>query len=255
MRPAVYRSPARDRRGARDLAAALGRWRPQAGGHRPRRHAADLGRGGHARAPAPRSTPAGTPASRSSASPAAARGCSTACGSRSTAAGSPSSRRAATSSTWSATRCCAPSACPGTQATRGHRRASRTVAGELIVAVEDAAEQAEALAAAAGAARLRLALPRAGPPAARGTRCCRPGAGAQGLPALLDARAGRAAGAGAQGVVDPADAEVTHAGLGFIEVLPPGDHQGHRAGGRPRALRRRLRPTSWCSATCPTTCR
>jgi hydroxymethylpyrimidine pyrophosphatase-like HAD family hydrolase len=26
----------------------------------------------------------------------------------------------------------------------------------------------------------------------------------------------------AQGVVDPADAEVTHAGLGFIEVLPPG---------------------------------
>ena len=60
----------------------------------------------------------GTPASRSSASPAAAPGCSTASGSRSTAAASPSSRRAGSSSTWSATRCCAPSGCRATRRPR-----------------------------------------------------------------------------------------------------------------------------------------
>jgi Cof subfamily protein (haloacid dehalogenase superfamily) len=96
------------------------------------------------------------------------------------------------------------------------------VAGELIMAVEDAAEQAEAR----GDGLLRVQhgfewpypepahlLPREEvlPPGAvlkvflRSTTL--------GQDELLER---------AQRVVDPADAEVTHAGLGFIEVLPPG---------------------------------
>jgi Cof subfamily protein (haloacid dehalogenase superfamily) len=94
------------------------------------------------------------------------------------------------------------------------------VAGDLIVAVEDAAEQAEA------SAPLRVQhgfnwpypepahlLPRnevlpAGPVLKAFLR-----SSSLGQDELL---------ARAKSVVDPADAEVTHAGLGFIEVLPPG---------------------------------
>jgi Cof subfamily protein (haloacid dehalogenase superfamily) len=94
------------------------------------------------------------------------------------------------------------------------------VAGELIVAVEDAAEQAEVH------APLRVQhgfdwpypepahlLPRsqvlpAGPVLKVFLR-----SSSLGQDELL---------ALARGVVPPADAEVTHAGLGFIEVLPPG---------------------------------
>ncbi|TYP83774.1 HAD family hydrolase [Blastococcus xanthinilyticus] len=94
------------------------------------------------------------------------------------------------------------------------------VAGELVLAVEDAAEQAEVH------ARLRVqhgfdwpypegaqllsreeVLP-AGPVLKVFLRA--PGIGQDDLLAL------------ARSVVDPADAELTHAGLGFIEVLPPG---------------------------------
>jgi Cof subfamily protein (haloacid dehalogenase superfamily) len=96
------------------------------------------------------------------------------------------------------------------------------VAGELILAVEDAAEQAEAR----GASALRVQhgfdwpypepahlLPK--------NEVLPPGAvlkvflrsSTLGQDELL---------ARAQRVVDPAEAEVTHAGLGFIEVLPPG---------------------------------
>jgi Cof subfamily protein (haloacid dehalogenase superfamily) len=96
------------------------------------------------------------------------------------------------------------------------------VAGELILAVEDAAEQAEAR----GASPLRVQhgfdwpypepahlLPK--------NEVLPPGAvlkvflrsSSLGQDELL---------ARAQRVVDPAEAEVTHAGLGFIEVLPPG---------------------------------
>jgi Cof subfamily protein (haloacid dehalogenase superfamily) len=94
------------------------------------------------------------------------------------------------------------------------------VAGDLIVAVEDAAEQAEA----SGPLRVQHGfnwpypepahlLPRNevlpdGPVLKAFLR-----SSALGQDELL-ARAKR--------VVDPADAEVTHAGLGFIEVLPPG---------------------------------
>jgi Cof subfamily protein (haloacid dehalogenase superfamily) len=94
------------------------------------------------------------------------------------------------------------------------------VAGDLIVAVEDAAEQAEA----SGPLRVQHGfnwpypepahllprhevLPR-GPVLKVFLR-----SSALGQDELL---------ARAQSVVDPADAEVTHAGLGFIEVLPPG---------------------------------
>ena len=59
----------------------------------------------------------------------------------------------------------------------------------------------------------------------------------------------------AKRVVDPADAEVTHAGLGFIEVLPPGHHQGHRPGRSPWSATGWASATSSSSATCPTTCR
>jgi Cof subfamily protein (haloacid dehalogenase superfamily) len=94
------------------------------------------------------------------------------------------------------------------------------VAGELVVAVEDAAEQAEAH----GPLRVQHGfdwpypepahlLPRnqvlpAGPVLKVFLR-----SSTLGQDDLL---------ARAQSVVDPADAEVTHAGLGFIEVLPPG---------------------------------
>ena len=94
------------------------------------------------------------------------------------------------------------------------------VAGELIVAVEDAAEQAEA----SGPLRVQHGfnwpypepahlLPRhevlpEGPVLKAFLR-----SSTLGQDELL---------ARAKSVVDPADAEVTHAGLGFIEVLPPG---------------------------------
>ena len=94
------------------------------------------------------------------------------------------------------------------------------VAGDLIVAVEDAAEQAEASA----PRRVQHGfnwpypepahlLPRnevlpAGPVLKAFLR-----SSSLGQDELL---------ARAKSVVDPADAEVTHAGLGFIEVLPPG---------------------------------
>jgi Cof subfamily protein (haloacid dehalogenase superfamily) len=94
------------------------------------------------------------------------------------------------------------------------------VAGDLIVAVEDAAEQAEA----SGPLRVQHGfnwpypepahlLPRhevlpEGPVLKVFLR-----SSALGQDELL---------ARAVSVVDPADAEVTHAGLGFIEVLPPG---------------------------------
>src|SRR4051812_28805951 len=94
------------------------------------------------------------------------------------------------------------------------------VAGDLIVAVEDAAEQAEA----SGPLRVQHGfnwpypepahlLPRHevlpdGPVLKAFLR-----SSTLGQDELL---------ALARSVVDPADAEVTHAGLGFIEVLPPG---------------------------------
>jgi Cof subfamily protein (haloacid dehalogenase superfamily) len=94
------------------------------------------------------------------------------------------------------------------------------VAGDLIVAVEDAAEQAEA----SGPLRVQHGfnwpypepahlLPRhevlpEGPVLKVFLR-----SSTLGQDELL---------ARAKSVVDPADAEVTHAGLGFIEVLPPG---------------------------------
>ncbi|WP_369255866.1 HAD family hydrolase [Geodermatophilus amargosae] len=94
------------------------------------------------------------------------------------------------------------------------------VAGDLVLAVEDAAEQAEAH----GPLRVQHGfdwpypepahlLPRHQvlPTGAVLKVFLRsPGLGQDELLAL------------ARSVVDPADAEVTHAGLGFIEVLPPG---------------------------------
>ncbi|MCW2636634.1 MAG: HAD-superfamily hydrolase, subfamily [Blastococcus sp.] len=100
--------------------------------------------------------------------------------------------------------------------------AIEAVAGELVMAVEDAAEQAEAR----SGAPLRVQhgfdwpypepahlLPKHEvlPPGAVLKVFLR--SSTLGQDELL---------ARAQGVVDPADAEVTHAGLGFIEVLPPG---------------------------------
>jgi Cof subfamily protein (haloacid dehalogenase superfamily) len=98
------------------------------------------------------------------------------------------------------------------------------VAGDLIVAVEDAAEQAESQGMASGPLRVQHGfnwpypepahlLPRhevlpAGPVLKVFLR-----SSALGQDELL---------ARAKSVVDPVDAEVTHAGLGFIEVLPPG---------------------------------
>jgi HAD superfamily hydrolase (TIGR01484 family) len=94
------------------------------------------------------------------------------------------------------------------------------VAGDLIVAVEDAAEQAEAH----GPLRVQHGFDWPYPEPAHllpRHEVLPPGAvlkvflrsSTLGQDELL-ARAKR--------VVDPADAEVTHAGLGFIEVLPPG---------------------------------
>jgi len=94
------------------------------------------------------------------------------------------------------------------------------VAGDLIVAVEDAAEQAEA----AGPLRVQHGFNWPYPEPAHllpRHEVLPPGpvlkvflrSSTLGQDELL---------ARAQSVVDPADAEVTHAGLGFIEVLPPG---------------------------------
>jgi Cof subfamily protein (haloacid dehalogenase superfamily) len=97
-----------------------------------------------------------------------------------------------------------------------------SVAGDLVMAVEDAAEQAEAR----GATALRVQhgfrwpypepahlLPRHEvlPPGAVLKVFLR--SPVLGQDELLDH---------ARRVVDPSEAEVTHAGLGFIEVLPPG---------------------------------
>jgi len=98
--------------------------------------------------------------------------------------------------------------------------AIEAVAGELIMAVEDAAEQAEAH----GPLRVQHGFEWPYPEPAHllpKHQVLPPGAVLKvflrsshlGQDELL---------ARAQRVVDPADAEVTHAGLGFIEVLPPG---------------------------------
>jgi Cof subfamily protein (haloacid dehalogenase superfamily) len=96
------------------------------------------------------------------------------------------------------------------------------VAGELIMAVEDAAEQVEAR----GGSQLRVQhgfdwpypepahlLPRNEVLPRGAVLKVFLRSSTLGQDELL---------ARAQRVVDPADAEVTHAGLGFIEVLPPG---------------------------------
>jgi len=98
--------------------------------------------------------------------------------------------------------------------------AIEAVAGELIMAVEDAAEQSEAH----GPLRVQHGFEWPYPEPAHllpKHQVLPPGAVLKvflrsshlGQDELL---------ARAQRVVDPADAEVTHAGLGFIEVLPPG---------------------------------
>ncbi|MCA0144960.1 HAD family hydrolase [Blastococcus sp. LR1] len=111
-------------------------------------------------------------------------------------------------------------ALPREQAERVIRQIEE-VAGDLILAVEDAAEQGEAQ-----DARLRVQhgfewpYPEAAQVLAR-DEVLPPGpvlkaflrSSTLGQDELL---------ARARSVVDPADAEVTHAGLGFIEVLPPG---------------------------------
>jgi Cof subfamily protein (haloacid dehalogenase superfamily) len=94
------------------------------------------------------------------------------------------------------------------------------VAGELVVAVEDAAEQSEI----SGPLRVQHGfnwpypepahlLPRHEVLPAGAVLKVFLRSSALGQDELL---------ARAKSVVDPADAEVTHAGLGFIEVLPPG---------------------------------
>jgi len=94
------------------------------------------------------------------------------------------------------------------------------VAGDLIVAVEDAAEQAEA----SGPLRVQHGFNWPYPEPAHllpRNEVLPPGpvlkvflrSSTLGQDELL---------ARAESVVDPTDAEVTHAGLGFIEVLPPG---------------------------------
>ena len=94
------------------------------------------------------------------------------------------------------------------------------VAGDLVVAVEDASEQSEV----SGPLRVQHGFDWPYPEPAHllpKDEVLPPGAvlkvflrsSTLGQDELL-ARAGR--------VIDPSDAEVTHAGLGFIEVLPPG---------------------------------
>src|SRR5687768_12179292 len=94
------------------------------------------------------------------------------------------------------------------------------VAGELIVAVEDAAEQSEI----AGPLRVQHGFDWPYPePAHLLPRHEVLPAGAVLKVFLRSSTLGQdELLARAQRVVDPADAEVTHAGLGFIEVLPPG---------------------------------
>ena len=95
-----------------------------------------------------------------------------------------------------------------------------TVAGDLIVAVEDAAEQAEAFTALRVQHGFNWPYPEPAHLLPR-REVLPPGAvlkvflrsSTTGQDELL---------ALARTVVDPAEAELTHAGLGFIEVLPPG---------------------------------
>jgi hydroxymethylpyrimidine pyrophosphatase-like HAD family hydrolase len=98
--------------------------------------------------------------------------------------------------------------------------AIEAVTGELIVAVEDAAEQAEAH----GPLRVQHGFEWPYPEPAHllpKHEVLPPGAVLKVF--LRSSRIGQdELLARAQRVVDPADAEVTHAGLGFIEVLPPG---------------------------------
>ncbi len=94
------------------------------------------------------------------------------------------------------------------------------VAGELIVAVEDAAEQSEI----SGPLRVQHGFDWPYPePAHLLPRHEVLPAGAVLKVFLRSSTLGQdELLARAKSVVDPADAEVTHAGLGFIEVLPPG---------------------------------
>ncbi|MFD2092705.1 HAD family hydrolase [Blastococcus deserti] len=94
------------------------------------------------------------------------------------------------------------------------------VAGELIVAVEDAAEQSEVF----GPLRVQHGFDWPYPePAHLLPRHEVLPTGAVLKVFLRSATLGQdELLARAKSVVDPADAEVTHAGLGFIEVLPPG---------------------------------
>jgi HAD superfamily hydrolase (TIGR01484 family) len=98
--------------------------------------------------------------------------------------------------------------------------AIETVSGELIVAVEDAAEQAEAL----RPLRVQHGFDWPYPePAHLLPRHEVLPVGAVLKVFLRSARLGEDELLElARGVVDPAAAELTHAGLGFIEVLPPG---------------------------------
>jgi hypothetical protein len=98
--------------------------------------------------------------------------------------------------------------------------AIEAVAGEVILAVEDAAEQAEAQTSLRVQHGFQWPYPEPAhllpkhqvlPPGAVLKVFLR--SPSLGQDELL---------ARAQAVIDPADAEVTHAGLGFVEVLPPG---------------------------------
>jgi hypothetical protein len=99
-----------------------------------------------------------------------------------------------------------------------------SVAGELIVAVEDAAEQAEARQPATSPLRVQHGFDWPYPePAHLLPRHEVLPTGAVLKVFLRSAALGQdELLARARRVVDPAEAEVTHAGLGFIEVLPPG---------------------------------